>query len=256
MRRIIPLTVAGAASAVAWRTVVEPWWRTWGVDPDLSERPLPGDDLIAVPARSDTRSIEIGAPPSAVWPWLVQMGYGRGGWYSYDTVDMRGESADRIVPAWQSLAVGDILPTHPGGGFEVKGIDPGRALVVYADGELVRRQAKAAEGEAQAQAVVPANLRASGAFLGASQPADFAVSWAFVLEPVGDDRTRLIERLRLEERGGSSPLTQLLGPLLGFGVFLMVRRQLLGLRERAESGSTLSPEPSAGTTSEPQREAA
>jgi hypothetical protein len=247
MRRTILMASAGVASAVAWKKIVEPWWSTWGVDPVVAERPLPGDDLVGPAARRDTRVIEVAAPPSAVWPWLLQMGYGRGGWYSYDAVDMRGASADRIVPEWQSLSVGDVVPTHPGGGFEVKQLDPDRSLVLYFDGTLVRQQA-----EATREAAVPANLRASGAFLGAAQPADFAVSWAFVLEPTSNGHTLLIERLQLEPRGDATPLTQLVGPFLGFGVFLMVRRQLLGLRDRAEAlAAARSAEEASGGTPAP-----
>ena len=58
----------------------------------------------------DTRTIEVDAAPEDVWPWLVQMGYGRAGWYSYDQMDQKGRSADEIVPEWQGLAVGDTMP--------------------------------------------------------------------------------------------------------------------------------------------------
>ena len=81
----------------------------------------------------ETRGITIDAPPEAIWPWLVQMGYGEAGWYSYDQLDQRGTSATGINAAWQQLAVGDIVPTHPGGGFEVARFDPGRALVLRSD---------------------------------------------------------------------------------------------------------------------------
>ena len=99
--------------------------------PDQASRRLPGDEIVPEPVAIETRGITIDAPPATVWPWLVQMGYGRAGWYSYDQLDQRGASADEIVPAWQELAVGDILPTHPGGGFEVAILEaparPGRA---------------------------------------------------------------------------------------------------------------------------------
>src|SRR4051812_21258739 len=82
------------------------WWRTWGVDAETSAKPLAGDDLVPTPSAIETRTLTIDAPPDAVWPWLVQMGYGRAGWYSYDTMDNRGKSVERIVPDWQSIAVG------------------------------------------------------------------------------------------------------------------------------------------------------
>jgi hypothetical protein len=161
---------------------------------------LPGDALVAASRSSDTRGITIDAPPELIWPWLVQMGYGRGGWYSIDQLDMRGSRASRIVDEWQRLALGDVVPTHPGGGFAVKVLEPNRALVLYAD---------------------------------TATPGDFAASWAFVLEPIGANRTRLIERVRYWGAEGS-PLSNVALSALGFGVFVMVQRQMTGIRARAE----------------------
>ena len=73
-------------------------WRTWGIDPLEANKPLAGDELVPVPSAIETRSITIDAPPEAVWPWLVQMGFDRGGWYSYDQLDMRGTSTAKILP--------------------------------------------------------------------------------------------------------------------------------------------------------------
>ena len=222
------VTLGGAA---IWFTV-RPWWHRWGVDADEAARSLPGDDVVADAPVSDTRAITIDAPTSAVWPWLVQMGFGRGGWYSYDAMDMKGSSAHRILPELQELAVGDTVPTSPGGGFEVKAIEPGRALVLYLDTKLVRAQADAAKaGTADA---APVNLQAGGALMGVAQPTEFAATWAFVVEPLGDERARLIERFRIRFNGGDKPWMKVTLPFMGFGVFAMVRRQLLGIKSRAE----------------------
>jgi hypothetical protein len=222
------VTLGGAALWV----MVRPWWHRWGVDPEEAGRPLAGDEVVSNAPVSDTRGITIDAPPAEVWPWLVQMGFGRAGWYSYDALDMKGSSADRIVPGLQALAVGDVVPTHPGGGFEVRVLEPGRALVLYLDDGLVRSQAATAGGADR----TPANLQAGGALMGAAQPSEFHASWAFVLEPIGEDRTRLIERLRIHFTGGDRPWTKVTLPWMGFGVFLMVRRQLIGIRDRVERG--------------------
>lgn len=220
---------AGAAATVATRR----WWRTWGVDPAEAELPLPGDDLVDDPDAVDTRGITIAAPPADVWPWLVQMGYRRAGWYSYDTIDMNRPSVDRIVPEWQSLVVGDVVPTHPAGGFVVKVLEPGRSLVLYNDTPtLAAQQAAATERRVEP---MPANLKVSGAFLGSALP-EFAASWAFVLEPAGAG-TRLIERFRLRMSGGGT-FGWVTRPALGFGVFLMSRRQMLAIRSRAERLAT------------------
>ena len=215
-----------------YRAFVEPWWRSWGFDPSEADRRLEGDELVPDPTHTETRGITIEAPPAQVWPWLVQMGFGRAGWYSYDQLDMSGRSADRIVPAWQELSVGDLLPTHPDGGFVVKTIVPERALVGYLDDEIVagwraRRDEHVAGGE------MPANLAATGAFMTAAQPTEFTATWAFILQPVGEDRTRLIERFRVRF-GDARPWNRVGLPIMGFGVFVMLRKQMLGIKERAE----------------------
>ena len=141
---------------------------------------------------SDTRGMTIDAPPAAVWPWLVQLGFGRGGWYSYDRMDMKGSSADAILPEHQTLAVGDIVPTDPNGGFEVKVLEPERALVLFVDNEIVARR----PDQKRIDAAATPGLAASGRFMQASMPPQFAVSWAMVLQPLDGGRTRLIERVR------------------------------------------------------------
>ncbi len=177
--------------------------QTWGVMPSDVNRPLAGDDLIADPGIVDTRSLVIDAPPAAVWPWLAQLGFGRGGWYSYDRMDMAGSSADRILSRFQDLAPGDIVPTHPGGGFLAKVVEPPQALVLYLDHELVRSQAEAAAAEhgAAARAAVderlPGGLQLAGAMGGLTMP-EFRATWSFILEPqAGGTRTRLVERFRV-----------------------------------------------------------
>jgi hypothetical protein len=159
------------------------------------------------------------------------MGYGRAGWYSYDQLDMKGRSADRILPEHQQLAVGDLLPTDPGGGFVVKVLEPGRALVAFVDSAMVAARRTVAPAVPIAEAP---GLAASGRFLATATPPEFAASWAFVLEPADGGSTRLIERFRVsfdaQTRG-----SRLLGPALGFGVFVMLQRQMVGIARRAEA---------------------
>src|SRR6187455_2372327 len=132
VRIAIAGTVIGTAAGITLSRVVRSR-RTWGIDPSETIKPLPGDALVPVSTAIETRGITIDAPPDAVWPWLVQMGFGRGGWYSYDQLDMGGSSAATLNPDWASVAVGDILPTSPGTGFEVKVVEPGHALVLFSD---------------------------------------------------------------------------------------------------------------------------
>lgn len=228
--------IASAGAAVGF-VKARAEFRAWGTDPLERGRSLPGDDLVPDAEAIDTRGIDIAAAPGEVWPWLVQMGFGRGGWYSYDQLDMNRPSVDRIVPELQNLAVGDVMPTHPGGGFEVRILEPGHALVLYADRELMNTQAeKSPEGLEDA----PANLKATGVYLENTLRGDFQASWAFVVEPNDKGGTRLVERFRgrmpLPE---NAPAAVRMGPrvagnVLVFSLFVMVRRQLLGIRDRAE----------------------
>ena len=105
---------------------------------------------------------------------------------------MKGRSTDTILPEHQALAVGDIIPTDPNGGFEVKVIEPERALVLLVNNEIVARRTDAGRIDA---AATP-GLAASGRFMQASMSPEFAVSWAIVLQPLDGGRTRLIERVR------------------------------------------------------------
>lgn len=232
VKRILFFAVSiGTALTATYLVAVRPLWKHWGVDPAEAEKALPGDDLVSRPSTTDTRGISIAAPPSAVWPWLVQMGYGRGGWYSVDAIDMSRKSVLEIHPEWQSLAVGDIVPTDPRGGFVVKAIEPEKALVLYYDSALLQSQ-MAAAAEAGI-AAPPANLRATGKAMSAFTPPEFSISWALVLEPMVDGGTRLIERFRLsgEITGRAAGF---MGSALGLGIFTMARKQMLGIQDRAE----------------------
>ena len=245
----VGLGAAGLGAVAAFELRVHPMWRSWGVDPDEVVMTLPGDDLVPEPLMSDTRGLTIDAPPADVWPWLVQMGYGRAGWYSYDALDMRGHSVRTIVPEWQELAPGGAMPTDPAGGFQVKVVEPGEALVLYTDALDVSRRAtkrhergtghrrswRRSEPEPEgAEEPVPAGVALSGGLLSASVEGDFSASWTFALRELDGGRTRLIERYRIA-LGGRSVIPPTSRPILGLGVFIMIRRQMLGIRDRAEA---------------------
>lgn len=229
-----PIVFSATIGAVGTAAVIgmRQWWRTWGVVPEGTAASFPGDDIVSHGETLLTRGITIDAPPESVWPWLVQMGYGRAGWYSYDQLDMIGRSSDAILHEFQSIAASDVLPTHPAGGFEVKAVEPGHALVLYLDSALVEQQATAAGAQPISASETP-GLAVSGRFLQTASPPDFAVSWAFVLEPTGNGQTRLIERMR--GRFGPDTIgSKALMPLMGFGAFVMMRKQMLGIRDRVE----------------------
>ncbi|HVQ22722.1 MAG TPA: hypothetical protein VMT36_05575 [Candidatus Saccharimonadia bacterium] len=232
LRRFLMVGVSlGAVLTATYLVAVRPLWRHWGVDPAEAERALPGDDLVSQPTATDTRGLTIAAPPSAVWPWLVQMGFSRAGWYSYDAIDMSNKSAWEIHPEWQSLVVGDKVPTDPRGGFVVKHVDREKGLVLFYDTALMKEQLASADDAGVPAA--PPNLRVTGRAMGSMTPPEFSISWAFVLEPTVDGNTRLIERFRLsgEMTGRAAAIS---GRMLGLGIFTMARKQMLGIQTRAE----------------------
>lgn len=155
-----------------------------------------GDDHVAHPHFSATRSVSIEAPPANVFPWLRQMGYGRAGWYSYDWIDNLGRPSARVInPAWQQVVTGDPVPAGPIA-FVASVVEPNSAFCLVVDQPRVQ------------------------------------FSLAFSLVPI-DGGTRLISRARsrLDLPLGRVFAQRLLEP----GDGIMVRRQLLGIKERAEA---------------------
>ena len=211
---LIALLSAVVASAVAYVAFLRPRIKAWGFDAREVALDLPGDELVEEPTASETRGITIDAPVRDVWPWLVQMGYGRGGWYSYEPLDSKLPSTHDIVPDYQQLSVGDTMPTYPGFAFDVKVVEPEKALVLFTDSASAKSQMEAANSKAQ-------NIP------------DFAASWSFYLEPEGSDKTRLIERFRIQAPAGGPP-PAVMNEIMGTGIVLMARKQLIGIKERVE----------------------
>jgi len=134
----VTLALAAALSVVAWLVftqVYRPWQRTWGATDEEVRRAMAGDDLVRDPTFSATRAVTIEAPPEEIWPWLVQMGYGRAGFYSWDALDNAGvPSAGRVVPEYQDLREGDLLPMSPDSYAMVAALEPGRYLLLVFEG--------------------------------------------------------------------------------------------------------------------------
>ena len=123
---------AGAVTAVVYRVLIGPWHRRWGATDAEVAMTLPGDEL-SPGAAATTRAVTIAAGRHDVWPWLVQLGWGRAGWYSYDWIDNDGRaSLEHIAPDLQHLDVGDRILMTPDLGFEVRSIDVERTLVSQA----------------------------------------------------------------------------------------------------------------------------
>lgn len=111
---VIGVGASAAGLAVVYRSLLRRRCLTWGATVEEVEQPLPGDDLLAEPDIVATRAVWIDAPPKAIWPWLVQMGSGRGGAYTYDWIEnllgLDMHSAKEILPEFQDLKVGDTCP--------------------------------------------------------------------------------------------------------------------------------------------------
>jgi hypothetical protein len=173
---------------------------------DSSERSryLPGDELISKSIFSVTHAISILRPPQAVWPWIAQMGSGRGGWYAYDFIDNGGQaSARRILPEYQDIAVGSVFPALPG----VKDV-----FVV-------------SQFEADHHLVLA--WRSPGG--------EYFTTWAFVLGEPQPGITRLIVRGNVGPNYHPFGLPQWFARLIAPSAhFIMERKQLLGIAGRAE----------------------
>jgi hypothetical protein len=204
----------------------------WGLLEGGDDLGLAGDELVAEPNLIETRRIDIDASPEAVWPWLAQLGYGRGGWYALPVLDRPwspgggpgARSAESILPEHQDLAQGDLVPTHPHGGFEARVVEPGESLVLYIDDDMTRAQLEEAMSEGAAETEVDSDMLVD-------MP-PYRVSWAFVLEDLPGGRTRLIERLRADVKATEQQLRA--KPLAKAGLFVLMKSQLEGIKDRAE----------------------
>ena len=206
---------AAVGAAVVGEAVLVHLGRTYGSTVRERDLVLPGDGIVGRPQVVTDHAITIDAPPERVWRWLLQMGWGRGGWYTARWVDRllfpaNGPSADRIVPELQALAVGDFIPDGPPEtecGMIVEQFEPERALVLHSTSHL------------------PLSWR---------ERAELDWSWTFVLRPVSDGcRTRF----HFRSRWTTAPWWFTLGGWLVVvpADFVMSRAMLRGVKQRAES---------------------
>jgi hypothetical protein len=197
--------VARVAAVVTAGAFLRSRYLRWGATDAEMRMALPGDDLVTDSNLTATRAVTVHAGPDEVWPWIAQLGQGRGGFYSYDFLEnlagCKMHSADRIVPDWQSVQVGDEVNLHPEVAFDVAISEPGRALV----------------------------LRGSVPMGNVSAPYDS--TWAFTLNEAPGGTTRLVVRERYGYTRWWAPL--LIEPT-GAISFIMSQRMLRGIKARAE----------------------
>ena len=225
MRNTVSLGLLAAAAA---GYLLRRQGKRWGATDDEVYRSLPGDDLVPHPMLETTHAITIHAQAAAVWPWLVQMGYDRGWWYTdarwYRLIETAlwqakpHTSSDRIIPELQNLAVGDTVSDGPPGTafFTVAALEPQRVLALYSTTHILL--------------MAPASVR-NNPRLGLYGK----FSWVFVLDEQTAGRTRLIVRARTSL--GPRLFGMLLLPLFYPADFLIARLMLRTIRQRVERGS-------------------
>ena len=182
----------------------------WGTSKDELMQQFLGDAIIDVPKMVSTKSIRITAEPKQIWPWLVQMGQGRGGFYSYERlqnlVGLQMENADQIIPEYQDTAIGDIMKLSPQGGGEVIVMEENQAIVLYAD---------------EKQMINP-NIKESR----------FSTTWLFYLEHKDGGESKLYSRGRYRFKG------IIIGVMMRIFLepitFVMERKMLKGIKKRVE----------------------
>ncbi len=198
-RLLLVGAVAFLALIAAYLLLIRPWHLTWGATDDEVSRPMPGDRIHANPSFNATRAVTIEAGQEHIWPWLIQMGYKRAGFYSYDRIDNDGiPSADHIISEYQSLKVGDRIPMAAHSYAEVREMDPHHSMLWV--------------------------FRVKGQWENAT--------WAWGLYEEGSHRTRLVSRLRVSYKWARPSIVPML--LVDVVELVMMRECLLGIKRRAE----------------------
>jgi hypothetical protein len=214
------IVIAAAVwGSLAFFHLYRPWQLKWGATTEDLARSMPGDEIVHRPTFDATRVVTINARPEEIWPWIVQIGFGRAGWYSYDLFDNLGRhSSESIVPQLQHIEVGDLVPLGPGesSGMFVKEFVMNRSMLWWT---------------------------------GKNEQ----TTWAWGLYPTSEGTTRLVTRVRAPF-SWSQPISAVWLLLTEVADFPMMRKCLLGIKRRAESlsaGHHLTPgisNPSAGSS--------
>ena len=159
--RIALLAMAFLVAFIAFFYLVyRPWQLSWGATADEVARPMVGDGLVTNPTFNATRAVTVNAPAERIWPWIVQIGYKKAGFYSWDILDNDGiPSAERIILEYQNLKIGDLVPLNEETDAKVVDMEPNRRLLLVFQ-------------------------------------SDGTVTWAWALYKIDADRTRLVTRLR------------------------------------------------------------
>ncbi len=193
----------------------------WGLSQAEADRAYPADKFVINPRWGFTHGIHIAAPADAVWPWVVQIGQDKGGFYSYELLEnlvgCQMVNADRIVPEWQELHVGDTFKVHPEAGIQIVLVEPGRSFA----------------------AQMAMNLDTEEIFDPAQGlPEKYMnLCWLFYVEPLEDGSSRFISHWQVEYTPSLKSYL-MFGPLIVEPVaFTMDRKMLLGVKQRVETAA-------------------
>jgi hypothetical protein len=178
--------------------LLRPWQLRWGARDNEIKRSMPGDEIVRKPSFNATRAVTIDAPAEYIYPWIVQMGVTRAGWYSYDLLDnLARPSAENILPEHQNLQVGDVIAMSPDGkqGMRVKDFSKNKWMLWWDN-------------------------------IGDS-------SWVWEIYSEGENHSRLVTRVRVKYRWFSPAI--LFHLIIEFFDILMIRKCMLGIKRRAEA---------------------
>ena len=195
---VLVVLCASVAAVFAYMLAFRPWQLRWGATDEEVERAMPGDDVVADPDLDATRGLTVQAPPEDIWPWLVQIGYRRAGFYSYDRLDNAGiPSAERILPEYQDLKVGDDVPIDRVHRMKVVALEPNREMAWSLPGR--------------------------------------GFTWAWGLYPEGEGRTRLVSRIRMKYVWKWPVILGYF--MIDVGDFIMMQKCMREIKRRAEGAA-------------------
>jgi hypothetical protein len=188
---------------LVYLVLIRPWQLRWGATDDEVNHSLHGDDIVRAPSFNATRAVTIHASSENIYPWIVQMGVTRAGWYSYDLLDNLGRpSAENILAEHQTIQVGDVIPMSPDGkqGMQVKDFSKNKWMLWWDN-----------KGDS---------------------------SWVWDIQPEGEADSRLVTRVRVKYHLLSPAIAFNL--LVEFFDIVMMRKCMLGIKRRAEKSRTKS----------------
>jgi len=198
MTTLLIITVISIVLTILYLIVIRPWQLKWGATAIEIKWPMPGDEIVAKPTFNATRAVSINAIAENIYPWIIQMGVTRAGWYSYDLLDnLAKRSAVVILPEYQNIKIGDIVPLSPDGkqGMLVKDFKKNEWMLWWDN-----------KGDS---------------------------TWVWGIYPEGESRFRLITRVRVKYRIFSAAI--LFNLLIEFFDIWMMRKCMLGIKKRAEN---------------------